>query len=93
MVEFSQHVKTDFLNNAEQILVERRLMQHITTQEGYGSRQVGFLFQDDARHWIVCGHGPAGGEGGTFSVSALPKRHYTIDHARKVLDKTLGDEA
>jgi len=90
MVEFSQHVKTDFFFNAEEILTQRRLMDHITLQEGFPSRRVAFLFQDDPKHWIICSHKPGGDAGGNYAVSAMPKRHYSITNAREVLAKALG---
>ena len=90
MVEFSQHVKADFSANAEEIMIERKLMQHITLQEGFDSRGVAFLFKDDPKHWIVCSHHQGGGAAGRFTVSSMPKRLYSLDDAKAVFGRALG---
>lgn len=85
MVEFSLHVKTDYFSNAEEIMVERNLLQRIIHQEGFESRRVGFLYQDDPKHWIVCSHKPGVDAADPFRVSAMPKRHYSIENAKETL--------
>jgi hypothetical protein len=90
MVEFSQHVKMDFSFNAEEIMTERNLLIGVTTQEGYRSKPVAFLFQGDPKHWIVCSHRPDDGPNGRFSVSSLPKRHYSVEQANAVLSRALA---
>jgi hypothetical protein len=88
-VEFSQHVKTQFSFNAKEIMDERNLTMRITTQEGFGSKPVAFLFQGDPQHWIICSHRPGEGLEGRFSLSSLPKRHYSIENARTVFGNVL----
>lgn len=89
MVEFSLHVKTDYFSNAEEIMIERNLLEHLTWQEGFGLKRVGFLEQDDPKHWIVCSHKPSDGTAGSFRVSAMPKHHYHIENAREILHSSL----
>lgn len=89
MVEFSLHVKTDYFSNAEEIMIERNLLQRITFQEGFESKPVGFLYQDDPKHWIICSHKPGVDAVDPFWVSAMPKRHYSIENAKEMLRSSL----